>query len=130
MLKRFTPFFAWILLVLMPMQALATANVLVCNSMMQSKVNQYNTADMPCRDMANMVEFSQQSSDKQLNPCCKPTCKSICATLCASVSAVTSLQSDIKPADFLASTPLMSMLHQSYASITLPSLQRPPILLS
>lgn len=130
MFKRLTHFFAWILLVSVPMQALATANMLVCNSMMQSNINQRNNANMPCHNMANMTEISQQSTAKHQSPCCKPSCKTICATLCASVSAVGTLPSDIKPAPFLAATRLISLLHQSYDSITLPSLQRPPILLT
>jgi hypothetical protein len=46
------------------------------------------------------------------------------------VSAMTTLPSGIKPATFLASSALVSMPHQSYVSVILPSPQRPPILLS
>lgn len=127
MLKRFPHFFACLLLVLIPLQGIAAANMSICNSMMQSNVDQRNSVDMPCHDMANMT---QQTSAKQQNPHYKPICKTICATLCASVSTVTTLPSDIKSIPFLASTTLMSMPHQPYASITLPSLQRPPILLA
>ena len=127
MLKRFTYFFACVLLVLMPLQGIAAANMSICNSMMQSH-EQQNIQQLqakPCHmHMAGMTNIKQSS--------CKhdTACKTACATLCASLSVMTEMPSDIKPAHFMLSTALLSTPYQAYASITQPNLQRPPILLA
>ena len=131
MLKRFSQFFACLLVVLIPLQALATANMLVCNSMMQTQNHGQNNLQQvqvkPChKHMAGMSKTTENPSQKHQSPCCKASC----ATLCASLNVMTRLPIGIKPATFLVSTPLMSMPHQAYASITQPNLQRPPILLT
>ena len=131
MLKRLSQFFACLLVVLIPLQALATANMLVCNSLMQTQSNDQNKLQQvqvkPCHmHMAGMSKTTGNPSQKHQSPCCKASC----ATLCASLNVMTTLPSGIKPATFLVSTPLMSMPHQAYASITQPNLQRPPILLA
>jgi len=127
MLKRFTHFFACLLLVLMPLQGIAAANMSICNSMMQSH-EQQNVKQLqakPCHmHMVGMANIKQSS--------CKhnTVCKTACATLCASLSVMTEMPSDIKPAHFMLSTALLSTPYQAYASITQPNLQRPPILLA
>ena len=111
-------------MVLIPFQGVAAANMSICNIMMQASEGQQPKA-MPCNiQMAGMTQMNQD--------CCKhnTVCKTICATLCTALSTMTALPSDIKAATFLSSSLLVSMPHQSYASITLPSLQRPPILLA
>ena len=130
MLKYFSQFFACLLLVLIPLQGIAAANMLVCNSMMQAQSHEQNTQQVqaePCHmHMAGMSKSTERLSEKHQSPCCKTTC----ATLCASLNAMTALPSSIKPATFLASTGLISSPYQAYASITQPNLQRPPILLA
>lgn len=127
MLRRFSRFFACLLLVLIPLQSIAAANIGICNSMMQSQAGEQKSANMPCaKNMAGMSKVAQNQGGCTH----KSACKTICATLCASLSAMTALPSDIKPATFLVSAALISMPHQAYASITQPNLQRPPILLS
>ena len=111
----------------MPLQGIAAANMSICNSMMQSHVQQ-NIEQLqakPCHmHMASMANIKQSS--------CKhdTACKTACATLCASLSVMTEMPSDIKPAHFMLSTALLSTPYQAYASITQPNLQRPPILLA
>ena len=131
MLKCLSQFFACLLLVLIPLQSIAAANMLVCNSMMQAQSYKQNTLQQvqakPCHmHMAGMSKSIQSPSQKHQSPSCKTTC----ATLCASLNVMTTLPSAIKPANFLVSSPLMSMPHQAYASITQPNLQRPPIFLA
>lgn len=127
MLKRFSHFFASVLLVLIPLQSLAAANMLICNSMMQSHENAPKQASMPCHE--GMVKVTEKSTNNQSEKHQSP-CKTVCATLCASLNAMTALPSDIKPAALLASSSLISLPNQLYASITQANLQRPPILLS
>jgi hypothetical protein len=131
MLKRFSHFFACVLLVLMPLQGFAAANMSICNSMMQAQSSAPKSATMPChKHMASMAgETKSQNTSNNTAPC-KTACKTVCATLCASLGAITALPSDIKPAAFLASSALVSLPNQLYASITQPNLQRPPIVLS
>jgi hypothetical protein len=131
MLKRFSHFFACVLLVLIPLQGMAAANMSICNSMMQAQSITPKSANMPChKHMASMAsEAKSQITSNNAMPC-KTACKTVCATLCASLGVIAALPSDIKPAPFLASSALISLPNQAYASITQPNLQRPPILLS
>lgn len=133
MLKRFTHFIAYLLLVLMPLQGIAAANMSICNSMMQAQNHQQNQGQQnveqqqakPCH-----MHMPGLSNVKQ-NSCKHDTaCKTTCATLCANLSVMTEMASDIKPANFMVSTVLISSPNQAYASITQPNLQRPPILLA
>lgn len=127
MLKYFSQFLACLLLVLIPLQSIAAANMLVCNSIMQEQNNSQQLQAEPCHmHMAGMSKSTESPSEKHQSPCCKTTC----AALCASLNAMTALPSSIKPATFLVSTGLISIPYQAYASITQPNLQRPPILLA
>ena len=118
MFERFSRFFACLLLVLMPLHALATANMLVCNSLMQSQAVKQSLNAMPCHQP--MTNTGSETSDK--SPC-KASCASVCANMCAMTALPASIQSTfalnlIQDFDFSS---------QPYASITQPSLQRPPI---
>ena len=133
MLKRCTHFFAYLLLVLMPLQGIAAANMSICNNMMQAQNHQQNQGQQnveqqqakPCH-----MHMSGLSNDKQNNCKHHTACKTTCATLCANLSVMTEMASDVKPANFMVSTVLISSTNQAYASITQPNLQRPPILLA
>jgi hypothetical protein len=130
MLKRFTHMFAYLLLVLMPLQSIAAANMLVCNSMMQSHTSniasKQEVSAMPCHEhMANMAASTNMTDSKH-----KDACKSTCGTLCSTLCAMTALASDLKTAINSNSSHLVSLTEQSYVSVTLPNTQRPPILLS
>jgi hypothetical protein len=127
MLKRFSHYFACLLLVLIPLQGFAAANMSICNSMMQSHSSEQQLQAKPCHmHMAGMSKTTQNQNNCKH----KDTCKTICATLCASLSVMATLPSNIKPASLQDTAKNITLLSQSYASITLPSPQRPPILLS
>ncbi len=120
MLKRCSHFFACLLLVLMPMQALATANMLVCNSMMQSasytaEQAKQSVAEMPCHQHQSAKQVDESNS--------KSTCKSVCANLCALAAMPVKIQSNFA----LNFTQVFDFNHQIYASIPQQNLQRPPI---
>lgn len=126
MLKRFSYFFACLLLVLMPLQGVAAANMSICNSLMQLNAQQVELDvqamhNMPCHDsMISKAQHIEKHDEKTVR-------KTSCATLCASLNAMTALAS-MKPATtFLASSALVHFPQQSYVSITQPNLQRPPI---
>jgi hypothetical protein len=127
MLKRFSHFFACLLLVLMPLQGIAAANMSICNSLMQSSEQQV-MQNMPCHEgMTGNAQQTEKHNDKHGE---QNTCKTSCATLCASLNAMTALTS-VKPATtFMASSALVHFPQQTYVSITQPNLQRPPISLS
>ena len=120
MLSRFTHFFATILLILMPLQALATANMLVCNSMMQSNAAKQSTqvasSAMPCHQHMSKSE-----------PNGKLPCKSSCANICVSLCAISAMPALNLSSFALNLMQVFDVNHQTYASITLPNLQRPPI---
>ncbi len=134
MLRRFSHFFAYLLLLLMPLQSIAAANMLVCNSMMQSS-NQQAVQDvqamqkMPCHEGMSHEKMTG-GANKQLPEKQQGFCKTVCAALCASANAMTTLPSNPPAATFLVSAQTVSFPQQVYVSITQPNLQRPPILLS
>jgi hypothetical protein len=127
MLKRCSHFFSCLLLVLLPLQGLAAANMLVCNSLMQAEASQLTSVKqqvkqtMPCHQ--NMA--INKTTDTH-----KSNCKTSCDALCASLCALTMLTNSIKPASLLSSTNLIGSGDQTYVSITQTNLQRPPIFLA
>lgn len=126
MFKRFSHIFVYLLLALMPLQSMAAANMQICNSMMQTETSKQELQTMPCHEhMANAVGVEKPAKDNH-----QDACKSSCATLCSNLCAMTTLPTDIKSALLPVSALLISTIHLAYVSITLPSLQRPPIFLS
>ena len=123
MLKRFSHFLVCLLLLLLPLQGVAVANMSICNSIMQSSV-QLAMQNMPCH---NNMKNNAQHLDKHNE---KSTCKAHCATLCASLSAMTAFPSNPPATNFLVVAQTVSFTQPVYVSITQPNLQRPPILLS
>lgn len=137
MFTRLSRFFACLLVMLIPLQGFAAANMSACNALMQAALNQTKQQEVqaiPCHEhMAAMTKTSGDLSNNQTNKHSgnhKNACKTSCATLCNSLCAMTALPSNIKPATLQDTSKAMTLLSQSYASITLPSPQRPPILLS
>ena len=134
MLRRFSYSFAYLLLVLMPLQAIAGANMLVCNSMTQAHTQsslqtqtqtQTQTQDqilltdaMPCHQKIDSV-ITEKSSTYP--------CKASCASECANMGAVIALTAPMQLSFELNTNHDFSFNNFSYASITQPNLQRPPI---
>lgn len=122
MFKRFTPLFAYLLLVLMPLQALATANMLVCNSMMQAHVSSHSVESLPCHQD---VKSTTSSHDDQQQTPAKAHCISVCANACA----MTAISPKANAPFLAASVQVLDFKSINYRSVTLPNLQRPPIFL-
>lgn len=128
MIRYISKFFACLLLVLMPLQAIAASNMAVCNSMMQAtKVIEYSSADMPCHQ--HMENTTDVASGKHKSNY-KNVSKSHCAAMCASLAVATMPTDGVDPIEYFVSSSSISMPYQSYASITQPNLLRPPIFLS
>lgn len=125
MLKRFSHFFACLLLVIMPLHALATANMLVCNSLMQSQAANQSLNAMPCHQpMTNITSVGQANSHETMHSDGQESpCKANCAHICAMTAVPVAIQSSFA----LNLTQLFSFNSQPYVSITQPNLQRPPI---
>ena len=124
MLKRFSNFAIYLLLVLMPLQSMAAANMLICNSMMYMDKVSEKSQVMPCHEHMNSMASNSTNSKKY-----KDACKANCAH-CASLCAMAALPSHLKSATLETSSQPFSLAYQPYASVTLPNLQRPPICLS
>ena len=122
MLKRFTHFAAYLLLVLMPLQALATANMLVCNSIMQSNVAM-NEAENTNSAASEMPCHQHKATNNHHQPDFKSSCKTTCANLCALTAMPVQIQSNFA----LNYTQVFDFNNQIYASIPQQNLQRPPI---
>ena len=123
MLKRFSHFFACLLLVLMPLQGIAAANMSICNSLMQSTAQQV-MHNMPCHDGMSNVQHSEEPGEKHSG---KNTGKAHCATVCASLNGMTALPSTTPTTPFLVTAQTVNLPQPAYVSITQASLQRPPI---
>jgi len=131
MLKRTSHFFACLLLVLVPLQGFAAANMSICNSMMHAQSHTQKAEVAPCHKHMLGIESDAKSNDTASHqPSCKTSCKTVCATLCASFATMAALPGNIPAAVFYSSSSLISLPNQVYASITQPNLQRPPILFS
>ncbi len=133
MLKRFSHIAIYLLLVLMPLQSIAAANMLICNSMMYMGKVSGKSQIMPCHEhMNSMVSNSisqKHDSDASHSRKYKDVCKANCAH-CASMCAMAALPSHLKSAVLETLAQTLGYPYQSYTSITLPNLQRPPIRLS
>ena len=130
MLKRFSNFAIYLLLVLMPLQSIAAANMLICNSMMYMDKVSEKSQMIPCHEhtngmVSNTVNQKHDSNSKKYKDACKANCAH-CASMCAMVA----LPSHLKSEALEPSAQTFSSAYQPYASITLPNLQRPPIRLS
>ena len=123
MLKRFSHFFAYCLLVLIPLQGVAAANMSVCNSLMQLTAQQV-THNIPCHDGMSNLQHSEKSSEKHSG---KNAGKAHCATVCANLNGMTALPSTAPTTPFLATAQIVNLPQTLYVSITQASLQRPPI---
>jgi hypothetical protein len=130
MLRRYSHFFAYILLLLMPLQVLAAANMRVCNSVMQLS-NQSTVSVMPCHNMkmamADMTKASDNDAHKNTG---KSTCKTACASLCASLCSLTALNQTAAAMPVLVASQAIVAHNNTYTSYSPPKLQRPPNFLS
>jgi hypothetical protein len=127
MLKQFSHFFVWLLLVLMPLQALAASNMLVCNSIMQA---QPTKATMPSDEMASMSCHKHKANDIKHQETSKSPCKTNCAKVCANLCALTALASEVKLSFVLENSQAYDLNKLIYVSITQSNSQRPPTFLA
>jgi hypothetical protein len=131
MLRRYSHFFAYLLLVLMPLQALASANMLVCNSIMQVQATKMFTQSAMAKQSVQQASCHQHINNSveqvkhQDNH--QSSCNALCAATCANLSALSALTNNIKFNFQPENMQLFDFNNQNYASITLPNLQRPPI---
>ena len=127
MLRDLSQFFAWLLLVLMPLQGLAAANMFLCNSMVQVQVSEHQSVNKPC----HMVSMEMASMTKAQDNCKHQTaCKNSCATLCASLGSMTALNQTVPILPVLTASQVVAAYNNSYISYLPTNLQRPPILLT
>lgn len=127
-MKYFSRYFACLLLVLIPLQAIAATNMAVCNSMMRATAASENTvAQMPChKGMDKVMEVSQDQKKSSH----KPACESYCAAMCASFNVISITGFAVNPSNHLTSSLIIALPDQAYTSITQANLLRPPIFLS
>jgi hypothetical protein len=123
MFKRFSTLFTCLLLVVIPLQGFAAANMAICKHVMQTNALQAMSDVTPC--MRNMSSSQENLPNKQ-----STHCKLSCAALCASFSTYATLPSHLLTIYQPISTVTQPLDNQRYTSITLPNLLRPPIRLS
>lgn len=125
--SRFLRSLVYVLLALLPLQGIAAANMLVCNSLMQQAAAQ---AEMPCHQEAGPADGAAQTHDQHVQQDTQPASHSSCGMLCNSLCGLTALP--VTTFDFFATSPavMTAAPEADYHSITLPQLQRPPISLA
>lgn len=133
--KHLVKICAYLLAVVMPLQSIAASNMLVCNSMMQASM-QYAAAtvdhsppiqaEMLCHTHQKTVatDTSDSHTTMPLN------CKIACGVLCVSLSTADLPQQKAAYIPLSRLNNLTNAVPNLYVSITLASLQRPPIHLS
>ena len=132
MLRYLSRFFACFLLVLIPLQGFATANMNICNRIMQSQMSEHQSVNKPCH-MANMHKNIMHIASMAITQdSCKhnTACKTNCAALCANLSFITPLTQTINAMPELIGSQAVVAYNQTYTSYAPPNLQRPPILLA
>lgn len=124
-MKHISKFLVCMLLVSMPLQAISTANIAACNSMLNAVVaSEITNADMPCHQhMDNLSEPMHEQNKFKTNT----ACESSCTIVCASLNVVSIIPSAISPEHHLASSSMVTKSHQYYASVIQANLLRPPI---
>ncbi len=115
MLKRFI-FIIYLLLAILPMQSIASASMLVCNSMM-TRQSETDTCHQHHLQQSEEKNHSEHTSSANLH------CVVVCASLCAANAIGSQMTLHLPTAAQTVFIPLKTV----YASITLPSLLRPPI---
>ncbi len=127
MLDRFSRFFACLLLILIPLQCFAAANISICNSMMQAQMSQHQSLNKPC----HMTSMNMTNMTKTHDNCKhKSACKTNCATLCASLNGITTLTQTMHAVPEFAGSQALVASNKTYTSYSPPNLQRPPIFVS
>lgn len=118
----------YLLLLLLPLQSLAAASMLICNSFKQLNDIIHNesprmaTEEMPCHATMDGKQDTQ--------PVHKKDTKNYCGIMCGSL-----LAASVTPGAFQLSVHLNKAPHvvsnaETYISVSLPKLQRPPIFLA
>jgi hypothetical protein len=120
MIRRYSQIFVYLLLVFLPIQALAHANMLACNRMMQASKMESAEAVMPCHQEALSMQSEHQDQTKSTN---LSSCSSLCASMCALTTMPLSSQLTLS----IETTQAIEYQHLSYTSVPLSSLHRPPI---
>lgn len=118
MLKRFI-FIIYLLLAILPLQSIASASMIVCNSMM-TRQSQTDTCHQHHLQQSEQKNHSDHTSSAKLH------CVVLCASLCATNAIGSQMTLHLPTAARTAFIPLKTV----YASISLPSLLRPPIAFS
>jgi hypothetical protein len=135
--------FACLLMVLLPLHAVAASNLALCNNMLQlTKANAQQSTDIPCHQyIDNALPVTQVHNVSSHNvsstalssasPVADASaCAAHCAAICASLHVISIISNAVNPVEQLASTSIITSSNQSYVSITQANLLRPPIFLS
>jgi len=131
MLRPYLHAFAYLLLLVMPLQSIAAANMLVCNSLMQAshelRLQTSLAADTEIDNMPCHIAGTDTADHQQTSPKAE---KGHCSTLCSSLCSAAALPQLLNLGLNTNSSTGAIAIDQTYVSITLPAFQRPPIFLS
>lgn len=124
-MKYISKFPAYLLLVLMPLQAIAAGNIAACKSMSNTAVaSDITNVDVPCHQhIDNLPEHMHDQNESNT----KTVCELSCTIVCANFNVVSIIPSTIIPEHHRASSLMLTTCHQPYASVIQANLLRPPI---
>jgi hypothetical protein len=121
-MKSYIHWTVYVLLLLLPLQSIAAANMLVCNRFQQVNHTMDSAkATMPCHDS---VEDDSSSAPSQQQV--KNDCKMICSSLLTASAIPYALNLSLSA----NTVPRLISSEGTYLSVTLPRFQRPPIFAS
>ena len=133
MLRRYRHIIAYLLLVFLPLQAFAAANMLVCHGMMQAK-NPMPALEAQTKMQVevlddNVMPCHSHKASKHVQPHqpYQSACQSGCASACVSICAMVALTVNITAVTFFDVSLIPDIAYSNYVSITLPNPHRPPI---
>lgn len=123
MFERYRLIIAWVLMVFLPLQAFASANMFICQSMMPIQLVAHTepvAASMPC----HTHHASQTIQDSYQN---QSPCQSECAAICVGMCSLIAFPVNFNSLTMLKQQQVHETVYISYASVVLPNPHRPPI---
>ncbi len=119
MVKRFSYIAAYILLLLMPLQALAAVSLMTCHYPMQPNQMKQLAKKRPCHAVDR--EANKEDKTRQVQ---HQSCEARCAAMCANTHVLI-MDVQASPSEDISTA--IDTYHDDYTSIAQQHLQRPPI---
>jgi hypothetical protein len=131
MFKRYRPWPLYLLLILLPIQSIAAANMLICNSVQQlGLIESHQTIESHQKTAQENMPCHAVMDDKKNAETAQNDVKNHCGIICSNLLTAPNTYHAITLGVHANTVPYLISATKTYSSITLPTLQRPPIFLA